>query len=287
VSAPEADPQHAPAADPLRGDRLRVAAVVAALVLLGGLIAVAAASRPLAALLVLPLAGVLAALGRERERRARHVAALSEAYRGTALLMGDMLELGDPQAGGEPCWTVVALVLEVGEALELDAERRHELEFAALLHDIGKLRLPREILDKEGGLSEAEWALMRRHPEDGQRMLERAGGLLGDIAPAVRAHHERWDGRGYPDGLRGAAIPLAARIIAACDAFHAMTTTRPYRPAMPVTDALTELRACAGRQFDPDVVEAILLLHRDRLSATAATLAAPRPRPAPAPRPAG
>jgi HD-GYP domain-containing protein (c-di-GMP phosphodiesterase class II) len=96
--------------------------------------------------------------------------------------------------------------------------------------------------------------------------------MLGDIAPAVRAHHERWDGRGYPDGLSGTDIPLAARIICACDAFNAMTTTRPYRPAMPVKDALTELRACAGRQFDADVVEAILELHRDGTSSVTAQL---------------
>jgi HD-GYP domain-containing protein (c-di-GMP phosphodiesterase class II) len=120
-------------------------------------------------------------------------------------------------------------------------------------------------------------------------MLERVGGMLGEIAPTVRAHHERWDGHGYPDGLRETEIPLAARIISACDAFNAMTTTRPYRPAMPVADALHELRACAGRQFDANVVEAILELHRDRRADAGAgaqlgTLTLGR---APVPAPAG
>ncbi|MEA2282884.1 MAG: hypothetical protein QOK21_3491 [Solirubrobacteraceae bacterium] len=236
----------------------------AALAPIGLLIAIAAAHEPLAVLLVLPLIGLLAVLGGEREKRIENMVALSDAYRGTALLMGDMLELGDPYTGGEHSWGVVALVLEVGEALGLDAREQRRLEFAALLHDIGKLRVPRQILNKNGGLTEEEWEIVRRHPADGQQMLERVGGMLGEIAPSVRAHHERWDGRGYPDGLRGTEIPLAARIICACDAFNAMTTTRPYRPAMPVADALHELRACAGRQFDASVVEAILELHRDR-----------------------
>jgi response regulator RpfG family c-di-GMP phosphodiesterase len=223
------------------------------------LVATFAVWEPLALLLALPLTGLLLVARRDRSRRLEDTEARADGYRGTALLMGDMLELGD-MAGGDEAWGPVALVLEVGDALGLDAPERRQLEFAALLHDIGKLRVPREILDKDGGLTEEEWAIVRRHPVEGERMLERAGGMLAEIAPAVRAHHERWDGRGYPDGLEATEIPLAARIIAACDAFHAMTTTRPYRPAMPAEDALMELRACAGRQFDPDVVDAILRL---------------------------
>ncbi len=152
---------------------------------------------------------------------------------------------------------VVALALAVGRRLELDARRQRELEFGALLHDIGKLRTPQEILDKPGPLTEEEWDVIRRHPIDGQQMLDRIGGGLSDVGRIVRSHHERWDGGGYPDGLTGEQIPLAARIIAAADAFSAMTTDRPYRRAVGTRDALLELQACVGSQFDATVVHAL------------------------------
>ena len=221
------------------------------------LVATFAVWEPLALLLALPLTGLLLVARRDRARRLEDTEARADGYRGTALLMGDMLELGDTHAG-EEAWGPVALVLEVGDALGLEAAERRQLEFAALLHDIGKLRVPREILDKDGGLTEEEWAIVRRHPVEGERMLERAGGMLAEIAPAVRAHHERWDGRGYPDGLRATEIPLAARIICACDAFNAMTTDRSYRPGMSPADARAELLRCAGTHFDPTVVNALL-----------------------------
>ncbi len=232
-------------------------AVDGALAPIGLVVAVVAWDEPLALLTVMPLVGLLAVLARERERRMEHVLALSDAYRGTALLMGEMLESEDPYTGGEHTWGVVALVLRVGDELGLDARDRRHLEFTALLHDIGKLRTPPEILNKPGSLTDEEWAIVRRHPVDGQRMLERIGGMLAEVGFSVRAHHERWDGGGYPDGIAGEAIPLAARIVCVCDAFNAMTTNRSYRPAMPVADALAELRACAGTQFDPAVVDAI------------------------------
>jgi HD-GYP domain-containing protein (c-di-GMP phosphodiesterase class II) len=171
--------------------------------------------------------------------------------------MGEMLESDDPYTGGEHTWGVVALVLRVGDQMGLGPHDRRHLEFTALLHDVGKLRTPPEILNKPGGLTEEEWAIVRRHPVDGERMLERIGGMLAEVGLSVRAHHERWDGGGYPDGIAGEAIPVAARIVCVCDAFNAMTTNRPYRPAMPVEDALAELRACAGTQFDPEVVAAL------------------------------
>ncbi len=232
-------------------------AVDGALAPIGLVVAVVAWDEPLALLTVMPLVGLLAVLARERERRMEHVLALSDAYRGTALLMGEMLESEDPYTGGEHTWGVVSLVLRVGDELGLDARERRHLEFTALLHDIGKLRTPPEILNKPGSLTDEEWAIVRRHPVDGQRMLERIGGMLAEVGFSVRAHHERWDGGGYPDGIAGEAIPLAARIVCVCDAFNAMTTNRSYRPAMPVADALAELRACAGTQFDPAVVDAI------------------------------
>ena len=218
----------------------------------------AALTGTAAVVAVLPLVGLLAVLAREREKRIEHTLALSEAYRGSALLMGEMLEADDAYTGGEHTKGVVALVLAVGRELRLDSREQRNLEFGALLHDIGKLRTPDEIINKPGKLTPEEWEIIKRHPVDGQEMLDRIGGVLAEVGKTVRGHHERWDGGGYPDGLAGAEIPLAARIICGCDAYNAMTTDRSYRAAMPVADALAELRGCAGTQFDPAVVEAIV-----------------------------
>jgi HD-GYP domain-containing protein (c-di-GMP phosphodiesterase class II) len=124
------------------------------------------------------------------------------------------------------------------------------------LHDVGKIGVPDAILNKPGPLDSAEWELMRRHPEMGAETVSRLPGL-GAVAPLVRSHHERWDGDGYPDRLGGQEIPLASRVICACDAFVAMTSDRPYRPALDVDQALAELVAGAGSQFDPRVVDAL------------------------------
>jgi two-component system cell cycle response regulator len=126
---------------------------------------------------------------------------------------------------------------------------------AATLHDVGKSAIPEEILDKPGPLTDEEWSFMRRHTLIGERILGVAP-ALAEAATLVRSSHEAWDGSGYPDGLRGEAIPLGARIIAICDAYDAMTSTRPYRAAMSSEVALDELRRCSGSQFDPAVVEA-------------------------------
>jgi putative nucleotidyltransferase with HDIG domain len=234
-----------------------VFAVDAALAPAGVLAGVAGESRPFAVAFVLPLLGLLAVFARERRARIEHALALSNAYRGTALLMSDVLEADDAYTGGEHSHGVVALALAVGDALGLDGRDRRNLEFGALLHDIGKLRVADEIINKPGELTDEEWILIKRHPVDGQEMLERIGGVLADVGVIVRHHHERWDGGGYPDGIAGEAIPLAARIICACDAYSAMTTDRSYRPAMPVAEALAELHRCSGAQFDPAVVAAL------------------------------
>jgi putative nucleotidyltransferase with HDIG domain len=178
--------------------------------------------------------------------------------------MSDVLKAGDAYTGGEHSHGVVALALAVGDALGLDGRDRRNLEFGALLHDVGKIRVADEIINKPGKLTDVEWALIERHPVDGQQMLERVGGVLTEVGLIVRHHHERWDGGGYPDGMAGPAIPLAARIICACDAYSAMTTNRSYRPAMAVADALAGLRRCSGAQFDPAVVDALakILPHR-------------------------
>jgi putative nucleotidyltransferase with HDIG domain len=229
----------------------------AALAPLGFLAGLAGQRDPLAVATVLPLMGLFAFFARERRERIDNALALSHAYRGTALLMSDLLEADDAYTGGEHSHGVVALALAVGDALGLDARDRRTLEFAALLHDIGKIRVPDEILNKPGKLTDAEFEVIKRHPIDGQEMLERVGGVLAEVGIIVRHHHERWDGGGYPDRIAGDAIPLAARIICACDAYSAMTTNRSYRAAMPVADAVAELDRCAGAQFDPAVVQAL------------------------------
>jgi hypothetical protein len=241
---------------------------------IGLLAAVATPGGVGATLLLFPLIALLGVLGREREQRIRHTLELSDAYRGTALLMGELLVADDAYTGGEHTSGVVALALAVGERLRLDPREQRNLEFGALLHDVGKIRVPDEIINKPGKLSPAEWEIVKRHPVDGQEMLDRIGGVLGEVGLIVRGHHERWDGGGYPDGLVAEQIPLAARIICAADAFSAMTTNRSYRPAMPLAAAVAELRACAGTQFDPVVVDAIIGLIDERGEAPSLRLVA-------------
>jgi diguanylate cyclase (GGDEF)-like protein len=158
---------------------------------------------------------------------------------------------------GDHSESVVDLTARVGEALALDATEIDQIRMAALLHDIGKVGVPDAILNKTGPLDDSEWEIMRQHPVIGERILRAIPGM-GSIARIVRHEHERWDGTGYPDGLMGVAIPVGARIILACDAYHAMTSDRPYRMAMPHSDAISELSANAGSQFDPHVVEALV-----------------------------
>jgi diguanylate cyclase (GGDEF)-like protein len=148
---------------------------------------------------------------------------------------------------------VASLSAAVGKRLGLAGEELEELVIAAQLHDVGKIAIPDAVLHKSGPLDEAEWTLIRQHPRVGQRILAAVPALNG-VGAIVRATHERWDGAGYVDGLAGHAIPLAARIIAVCDTFSAMTSDRPYGGAVSVVDALAELRRCAGTQFDPEVV---------------------------------
>jgi len=148
---------------------------------------------------------------------------------------------------------VAHLVAAFGRALSLDGEELDVLVRAAELHDIGKIAIPDEVLHKGEDLSPEEWALMRKHPVIGARVLE-AAPALGEVAKLVRSTHERWDGEGYPDGLSGRDIPLGARVILICDAYNAMTEGRPGRPALSEEQALEELRAGAGTQFDPVLV---------------------------------
>jgi HD-GYP domain-containing protein (c-di-GMP phosphodiesterase class II) len=131
------------------------------------------------------------------------------------------------------------------------------IRLAALLHDIGKIGIPETILRKPGSLTGEEMLVMQRHPDIGARILEPVP-YFANLVPLVRSSHERWDGRGYPDGLAGEEIPLGSRVIAVCDAFHAMTEDRIYREALALPAAVTEIERCAGTQFDPICVDALL-----------------------------
>jgi putative nucleotidyltransferase with HDIG domain len=241
----------------LAEEMVSVYLVDAALFPVGLVLAFAAEDRPWSIVLILPLIALLGVFSRERRARLEQLVELNDAYRGTALVLGDVVESDDAYTG-EHCKSVVRLALDVAAELGLDAARRRRTEFGALLHDVGKLAVPKEIINKPGSLDDREWQVIKMHTIEGQRMLDRVGGIMRDVGAIVRSSHERWDGTGYPDGLAGAEIPLEARIVSACDAFNAMTTTRPYRAAMPLDEARAELQRNVGSQFDPAVVSALL-----------------------------
>lgn len=159
---------------------------------------------------------------------------------------------------------IVHLAQAMGCYLCLSDESIRLIGLAALLHDVGKVGLPQTILNKPGPLNDEEWEMMRLHPEIGQQMLTLAGGVFQSLAPIVLAHHERWDGCGYPLGLAGEAIPIAARILAVVDSYDAMTSYRPYQKALSVAEAYTELRRCSGSQYDPRVITAFFAVLRVR-----------------------
>jgi HD-GYP domain-containing protein (c-di-GMP phosphodiesterase class II) len=157
---------------------------------------------------------------------------------------------------------VATLVEPIADLLSIRDPLRGALIDAAWFHDIGKLAIPRSILLRPGPLDERAWVIMRQHPGDGADFLSSCPELLS-AAPMVRHHHERYDGSGYPDGLVATRIPLEARIIGVADAFHAMTSARSYRPVRSRNEAIGELMSCAGTQFDPDMVEVFVNVHRD------------------------
>jgi putative nucleotidyltransferase with HDIG domain len=231
-------------------------AVDAMLAPLGLVVAFTAYARPWTLLLVLPVLGVFATFARERQQRIDHALELSVAYRGTAILLGDVIEADDAYTGSHSR-DVVDLALAVADRLGLAPQERQQVELAALLHDVGKVKIPTEIINKPGPLDEDERAVMMTHTVLGEQMLEQIGGLLGEVGRVVRSCHERWDGAGYPDGIAGNTIPLAARIVCCCDAWSAMTTDRPYRHALPAHEARAELLRCRGTHFDPRVVDAL------------------------------
>ncbi len=158
---------------------------------------------------------------------------------------------------GDHSEEVLKLVEQVARELGLDDDEVDRVRAAALLHDIGKVAISDDILNKAGPLDPDEWQVMKDHTIIGERILRAIPGL-GSVARIVRHEHERWDGGGYPDGIAGEAIPIGSRIILACDAYHAMTSDRPYRAALTHAQAIAELSSHAGTQFDPQVVEALV-----------------------------
>jgi HD-GYP domain-containing protein (c-di-GMP phosphodiesterase class II) len=232
-------------------------AVDAALAPIGLFVAFQTDTRPYLLVLVLPLVALLSLFSREREHRIDAALELGHAYRGTALLLGDVVEADNAYTGAHSR-DVVSLTLAVAERLGLGTREQRTAEFTALLHDIGKIRIPGEIINKPGPLDPDERRIIQTHSVEGEQMLTRIGGLLGEVGSIVRSCHERWDGIGYPDGLAGEDIPLIARIVCAADAYNAMTTNRPYRDALSHEYAVAELRRCAGTQFDPHVVEVLI-----------------------------
>ncbi|SDF28043.1 HD-GYP domain-containing protein [Sporolituus thermophilus] len=152
---------------------------------------------------------------------------------------------------------VAVLAGKIASKLVWSEKEAYYIELASLLHDIGKIGMPDAVLGKPGSLTPEEWELMRRHPDIGADIIADIPGMVS-VADIVRHHHERWDGRGYPAGLAGAAIPLGARIVAVADSFQAMVSDRPYRARRSAIQAMQEIKAAAGSQFDPAVVEAFI-----------------------------
>lgn len=188
--------------------------------------------------------------------RCQLVGELEGAFLSTIGVLADAVELQDDYTG-EHSNEVAELAVRVGRRLGVGGDELDRLRYGALLHDVGKIGIPGELLRKPGPLTASERERMDEHTAIGARMLERIP-FLAPVAPLVRSAHERYDGGGYPDGLAGDEIPLGAMIIATCDAFHAMTSDRSYRRAMPQEQAIRELRQHAGTQFDPAVAEALI-----------------------------
>jgi ribonuclease P protein subunit RPR2 len=193
----------------------------------------------------------------ERERAEAALARLGASYETTVRALAAALELRDDATGSHAARvTEVALRLTARVAPELSSESA--LAYGFLLHDVGKIGIPDSILRKPGPLDPGELALMRTHPRLGEPILAGIPHLSGIALQVVAYHHESWDGRGYPDGLSGEEIPLAARIFTVADSFDAMTNDRPYRKALPFDEACRRLREASGTQFEPRLVEGFL-----------------------------
>jgi putative two-component system response regulator len=161
------------------------------------------------------------------------------------------------------CQRLASLSVRLAAEAGIGGPELEWIALGALLHDVGKIGVPESVLGKPGPLSDEEWALMRRHPEIGERICQPLA-FAAQVRPMIRHHHERWDGRGYPDALRAEAIPLGARIIGIVDAFDAMTHDRPYRPSLDLDQAIDEVRRNVGHQFDPDLAPSFMAIIEGR-----------------------
>src|SRR4051794_474820 len=184
------------------------------------------------------------------------VARLEAAWLGTAEALAAALEAKDSYTADHAS-SIAELAVEVGAEFGMDEEALRDLRYGAIFHDIGKIAIPDAILNKPGPLTPAEFEVIKRHPIVGEQILAPVP-FLEQVRRVVRHDHERWDGKGYPDGLKGRQIPIGARIVLVVDAFHAMVSDRSYRKGMSEESARLELRAHSGTQFDPDTVEAFL-----------------------------
>jgi diguanylate cyclase (GGDEF)-like protein len=190
---------------------------------------------------------------------AEHYDNLERTFVSTVASLANALEANDEYTSSHARW-ITEMALLVGRELELDRDALKRLEFGALFHDIGKIGVPSELLQKAGPLTAEEFEIVKQHPELGERILAPID-RLADVRPIVRACHERWDGLGYPDGKAGDDIPIESRIVLVCDAYHAMVTDRPYRGRLPIAEAIDRLRSSSATQFDPHVVEAFIRLY--------------------------
>jgi putative nucleotidyltransferase with HDIG domain len=213
----------------------------------------------------LRLAGALAAEAATMVARARMAERLEDAYFATLGTLAAALEAKDAYTNDHAS-QIADLAGRVCDQLGIDASATRVVKLGALLHDIGKIGIPEEILRKPGSLTGDEMLVMQRHPDIGARILEPVP-FFAELVPLVRSSHERWDGRGYPDGLAGDEIPLGSRVIAVCDAYHAMTEDRVYRRALPLAAATAEIERCSGSQFDPVCARALLDVVRESASA--------------------
>ncbi len=224
--------------------------------------------------------GVLYSAERIRTRELEHaLEAAREMYVATMKSLAHVVEAKDPTTRGHLDRTA-HYGLSLARRIAPGLAEKPEIAYGFFLHDIGKVGIPESILCKPGPLTDLEWLVMRSHPHMGARILEPIP-FMGEAVEIVRSHHERFDGSGYPRGLRGREIPLAARIFTIADSFDAMTSDRPYRRAVPTDAAIDEIRAGAGTQFDPRCVEAFVdlaaeddgfLLSHPRLAPSFATI---------------
>jgi putative nucleotidyltransferase with HDIG domain len=208
-------------------------------------------------------------------QNAHLITQLQTTYVSTLRSLISIIEAKDPYTKGHT-ERVASYSVALANRVDLREDDLKRIMFAALMHDIGKMGVLDEIVNKPGALTEAEWELMRAHPVVGAGIVEKMEFLNG-TADIVRYHHEAWNGKGYPDGLRGDDIPLGARIVTVADSFDAMTTDRPYRKALTVDQAIAQLEGGAGVQFDADLVKVFVKYIRDKERVEAEAAAAPVP----------